>query len=214
MNISVFSKIKKGAIALLDEYSTAARYLFLLICGFAASLIFGALMGYTYSERTASLAIFSLSSPFASCGCLYDGFGKLITYSLLDTCFLVIAFIAGLTCMCRSILSLVNIARGFLLGLLICTYSSATLSAAMQAPVAASAAVSVTELVAASIILVFYSSIAESASLRFIAAAQAENPILLSKSFFSYFLLFMLCFGATLLLRIFSSVILQVLIVI
>lgn len=210
MNISVFSKIKKFLKALLDKYSIAARYLFLLICGFAASLIFGALAGYTYSEKTTSLALFSISSPFAACNGLYDAFGKLISYSLIDTVFLATVFIAGLTCMCRTILSLVNISRGFLLGLMICAYSSGILSPTSQI----AAMVSAAELVAASIILVFYSSIAEVSSLRFISSAQAENPILLSKPFFSYFLLFMLCFGATLLLRIFSSVILQVLIVI
>ncbi len=70
------------------------------------------------------------------------------------------------------------------------------------------------ELVLASVILIFCSSIAESASFRFIASAQSEAPVLLTKSFFSYFLLFMLCFGAILLLRIFSSAILQMLIII
>ncbi len=214
MNISILSKIKKSARTLLDEYSVAARYLFLLICGFAASLIFGALVGYSYSEKTANLAIFAISSPFSSYEGVSDAFGKLLSCALIDTSFLALAFVAGLSCLCRSILSLLNISRGFLLGLLTCVYSSGTIKNIITAPLTVSASVVVAELVLASVILIFCSSIAEAASFRFIASAQFEAPVLLTKSFFSYFLLFMLCFGAILMLRIFSSAILQMLIII
>lgn len=214
MNISILSKVKKSARTLLDEYSVAARYLFLLICGFAASLIFGALVGYSYSEKTANLAIFAISSPFSSCEGLNDAFGKLLSHAIIDISFLALAFVAGLSCLCRSLLSLLNISRGFLLGIITCVYSSGAIKNVINEPFAVSAAVVVTELVAASIILIFYSSIAEAASFRFIASAQAEAPVLFTKSFFSYFLIFMLCFGATLLIRIFSSAILQMLIII
>ena len=214
MNISILSKIKKSARTLLDEYSVAARYLFLLICGFAASLIFGALIGYSYSEKTANLAIFAISSPFSSYEGVSDAFGKLLSCALIDTSFLALAFIAGLSCLCRSLLSLLNISRGFLLGLLTCVYSSGAIKNIINAPLTVSASVVVAELVLASVILIFCSSIAEAASFRFIASAQSEAPVLLTKSLFSYFLLFMLCFGAILLLRIFSSAILQMLIII
>jgi hypothetical protein len=214
LNISILSKTKKAVRALLDEYSVAARYLFLLICGFAASLIFGALVGYSYSEKTTSFALFAIISPFSSYEGLYDAFGKLLSCAVLDTSFIALAFLSGLSCLCRSILSLLNIIRGFLLGILTCIYSSGALENVITAPLGGSAVVVITELVAASVVLIFFSSIAEAASFRFIASAQSEAPILLTKSFFSYFLLFMLCLGATLLLRIFSSAILQMLILI
>ncbi len=208
MTTSILSKIQKRSKTILDEYYVAVRYLFLLVCGFAASLIFGALVGYSYSEKTTSFSLSCLVSPFSSSSDVYDAFGKLIDYSFLDTVFLLIIFISGITCLCRSILCVVNIARGFTIGLMICTFSSLMQTTATVSLLSMISVVA--ELVIASVIIIFYSSFAETASIHFMSSAQSDNSILLSKRFFSYFLLFMICFGAILLLRIFLSMILYV----
>ncbi len=206
MTTSILSKIKKSSKTILDEYYIAVRYLFLLVCGFAASLIFGALVGYSYSEKTTAFSLSAIVSPFSVSSNVYDAFGKLIDYSFFDTIFLLVIFISGITCLCRSILCAVNIARGFALGMVICTFSS--LMQTSEGISMLSMISVVAELIIASVLIIFYSSFAEAASIHFISSAQSDNSILLSKRFFSYFLLFMICFGAILLLRIFLSVIL------
>lgn len=188
-------------MALLNEYSAAVRYLFLLVCGFATSLIFGAIVGYTYSDGVVSVALGFLSSPISSSEGLYAAIGDIVRFSRFDTFFILIAFVAGMTYLCRAALSALNLIRGFLLGLIISVYSA-------SAALSLSAVFVVAELILASVIIVFFASFAERASEVFSNRAHSGLSVAFSKSFFSYFTLFMICLGATVLLRIVLSLIL------
>jgi hypothetical protein len=211
LNTPFIYEIKKRLKPLIEEYSVATRYFFLVVCGFSVSLIFSVIVDYSYPDKIAYLTDSAIVSPFSSSNGVYEAFGTLITYSLMDTSFLLAVFIGGLTCLYRSVLSVLNIVRGFFLGLMICAFSSQMDVLPNMAFSSFSIALVITEFVIASVLIVFYSSFAEIASRHFVNASQVGMPIIFSKRFFSYFLLFMFCFGATLLLRILLSALLYAL---
>ena len=61
MNTPFIYEIKKRLKPLIEEYSVATRYFFLVVCGFSVSLIFSVIVDYSYPDKIAYLTVISFN---------------------------------------------------------------------------------------------------------------------------------------------------------
>ena len=214
MNTSAIYTARRRILGLIGEFSIVFKYIFLAISGIAAGLIFNAVAGYSYSSLATDFIKNTLSSPFSSTAPLYDIFGNLLSFSLVDTVFVVFIFLSGFTYLCQSLLSAGVIIRGFLLGTMTGAYATAAaggvLSETAVHPIAA-IVFSIITLVITSVLILFYASFVESSTSAFRSGMHSEGTIIFSRKFLAYILGSMTCFGSVLLFRALLSLLLQVL---
>lgn len=196
---------------LFNKYYDVLRYLCLTVCGFAIALIFNALKGYSFSEKTLKIAGELLVSPLSSGKNGYGILGDLISGTHTDLIFVSIIFISGLTYICDTVISCSLMARGFILGIrtgVFATGASGFFRIFCQHP-AASAVIVIIFYTLTTLTLILFSSITVRGTQRFRSVPTRERTIILSKNFISVIISALICYGITVILNILQAVILK-----